>query len=188
MTNEHLIANKYAKALFLIAKEFNKMDLIYDELVVFFDKINSNHGIRQMLLNGWVPKKLKFVFCNAILEDHPVSDIVRKFLYVLIDKKRLFLLKKINMSFKEFLNGYNGVETVEITLAKAMDAEIIEKIKEQLRVNFKSEKLEFNVKFDKRILGGMVIKKGSSMIDFSILSKLYKIERAVGCSTLNLIN
>lgn len=188
MTNEHLIAKRYAKAMFLIAKELGSINSIYQEVSDFFGEINKNQKIKKLLLNRCVPQKLKLVFCNTILESQALSDVVKKFICVLIDHKRLSLLEKVLVAFKNLVNEHNNIRVVEVTFAKTMDSEIIDKIKKQLSPYFKDEKLEFDLKIDKKILGGMVIKTGSRMIDFSILTKLYKMEHAIGCSTSNLIN
>ena len=174
--------------MFLIAKELGNINSIYQEISDFFGEINKNQMIKKLLLNRCVPKNLKFIFCNTILESQALSDVVKRFICVLIDHKRLSLLEKVLVVFKSLVHEYNNTRIVEITCAETMDSVIIDKIKTQLSPYFKGEKLEFDLKIDEKILGGIVIKTGSSMIDFSILTKLYKMEHAIGCSTSNLIN
>ncbi|WPX96241.1 ATP synthase F1 subunit delta [Candidatus Bandiella euplotis] len=188
MGHENLTARRYAKALFLVANDLKKLDEVFAELNSFWDRINENKKIKKLLLNELVPQNVKLIFCNTVLQKMPVSNVVRKFINMLIFKKRLFLLQNMILSFKDLLYEYTNTRVVEITLAKKMEGEVIETIKKQLMKYFQDENLEFNFEFDARILGGMVIKTNSNMFDFSILSKLYKIQRATGYSTLKIIN
>lgn len=181
---ENLVARRYAQALFLATEDSKKLHSAYKELESFFNKIGDNEGLRKLLLNQSVPKKMKSVFCNTILQQVEVSDIVKNFIYLLISKERLFLLKKIVLSFKDLLNKHEGVKVIEITLAKQVGERSIENIKSQVTNYFNTKKLEFNFKINKEILGGIVIKTGSMMIDFSILSKLYRMQPTIDISKL----
>ena len=184
MSFENLVAKRYAQALFAVAKDLKKLHTIYKELNDFLGKISNNQEIKKLLLNKFVPKKVKLVFCNTILQQGQTSDVIKNFIHVLISKRRLFLLKKITLSFKSLLDKHDNVKVVEVVLARKTDEKNIENIKRQLTSHFKSENLEFNFTINKKILGGMVIKTGSIMIDFSILSKLYKMQPMIDVSTL----
>ena len=184
MSFENLVARRYAQALFLVAKDSKKPHAIYEELNDFFNKIDNNQGIEKLLLNQLVPKKMKSVFCSTILQQLQLSNITRNFIYLLIRNKRLFLFKKIILSFKDLLNENDNIKVVEVMLARKIDEESTENVKTQLANYFKTENLEFDFKVNKKILGGIVIKTGSVMIDFSILSKLYKMQPIIDISTL----
>ena len=184
MSSESLVAKRYAQALFLVAEDSKKLHTIYKELGEFFDKINKNQGIKNLLLNKFVPKKMKSVFCNTVIQQVRISNIVTNFIHVLINKKRLFLLEKVILSFKDLLNKHDNIKVVKIILAREIDKQSIENIKKQLTNYLKVENLEFDFRFNRKILGGMIIKVGSSMIDFSILSKLYKMQPTIDIPTL----
>ena len=181
---ENLVARRYAQALFLVAKDSKKPHATYKELSDFFNKIDNNQGIEKLLLNQLVPKKMKSVFCSTMLEQLQLSSVTKNFIYLLIRNRRLFLLKKIVLSFKDLLNKHDNIKVVEVMLARKIDEKSTENIKSQLANYFKTKNLEFDFKLNKKILGGIVIKTGSVMIDFSILSKLYKMQPTIDISTL----
>ena len=93
----------------------------------------------------------------------------------LIKKRRFFYLEKILKSFIEICSKKRGEIKAEIQSAKELSNEEIKKITEDLAQNF-SSKMKLNYKHNKSLIGGLVVKIGSLMIDTSIKNKLQQIE------------
>jgi F-type H+-transporting ATPase subunit delta len=184
MSIENLVAKKYAEALFLVGKDLNKIDSVYKELNDFFGILQNNEKIQRLILNRLVPKTVKSICCNTLLQQKNVSGTMKRFIHILIEKKRLNLLEGIILYFKALLNRYRKIRIVKVTLARKVSDVVIKKIKNQVMTYFKDQKLEFDFKIDKKILGGLVVKIDSLVIDFSILSKLYKMRPKINVSNL----
>jgi F-type H+-transporting ATPase subunit delta len=93
----------------------------------------------------------------------------------LIKKRRFFYLEKILKSFIEICSEKRGEIKAEILSAKELSNEEISKITEELAQNF-SSKMKLNYKHDKSLIGGLIVKIGSTMVDTSIKNKLQQIE------------
>ncbi len=93
----------------------------------------------------------------------------------LIVKRRFFYLEKILKSFIEICSEKRGEIKAEIQSAKELTSDEINKITEDLTKNF-SSKMKLNYKYDKSLIGGLIVKIGSTMVDTSIKNKLQQIE------------
>ena len=93
----------------------------------------------------------------------------------LVKKRRFFYLEKILKFFLEICSEKRGEIKAEIQSAKELTSDEINKITEDLTKNF-SSKMKLNYKYDKSLIGGLIVKIGSTMIDSSIKNKLQQIE------------
>ena len=93
----------------------------------------------------------------------------------MVKKRRFFYLEKILKSFIEICSEKRGEVKAEIQSGKELSNEEIKKITEDLVKNF-SSKMKLNYKYDKSLIGGLIIKIGSTMVDTSIKNKLQQIE------------
>ena len=93
----------------------------------------------------------------------------------MIEKRRFFYIEKILKNFIEICSDKRGEIKAEIKSAKELSIDEINKITEDLAKNF-SSKMKLNYKYDKSLIGGLIVKIGSTMIDTSIKNKLQQIE------------
>ena len=103
------------------------------------------------------------------------DDLLKNFMTFLIKKRRFFYLEKILKSFIETCSNKRGEVKAEIQSAKELSSDEIKKITEELTQNF-SSKMKLNYKHDKSLIGGLIVKIGSTMVDTSIKNKLQQIE------------
>ena len=92
-----------------------------------------------------------------------------------IKKRRFFFLERILKSFIEICSKKRGELKAELKSAKELSNDEITKITEELTKNF-SSKIKLNYKYDKSLIGGLVLQVGSTMVDTSIKNKLQQIE------------
>ena len=112
---------------------------------------------------------------NKISENFRIDNLLKNFMMFLIKKRRFFYLEKILKSFIEICSVKRGEIKAEIQSAKELSNDEINKIAEDLAKNF-SSKMKLNYKHDKSLIGGLIVKIGSTMIDTSIKNKLQQIE------------
>ena len=94
----------------------------------------------------------------------------------LIQKRRFFYLEKVLSDFIEVCSKARGEIKAELFSAKELNETDISKIKEELSQNF-GAKIQLNYKFDPSLIGGLVLKVGSTMVDNSIKNKLQQIQK-----------
>ena len=188
MTSENIIVERYALALFINMERLGQVDEIFSEINQFFDQIKSRKSVEKLLLNKFVPKKTKMIFCNTLLSKIKISDLLRRFTKVLIDKQRLYLLKKVIASLEKIINKKNNIKVLELILAKQLDDNSFNEVKNALMKYFNDMNIKFNISYNSCILGGMIIKKESLMLDLSLLSRIKKIEFLIKDANLKLMN
>jgi F-type H+-transporting ATPase subunit delta len=188
MISENIIVKRYALALFINMEQLDQVDEIFGEINQFFDLIKIRKSVEKLLLNKFVPKKTKMIFCNTILSKTKTSDLLRGFIKVLIDKQRLYLLKKVVASLEEIINKKNNIKVLELILAKQLDDNSFSEVKDVLMKYFNDMNIKFNITHNSCILGGMIIKKESLMLDLSLLSRIKKIEFLMKDANLKLMN
>ncbi|WHA05343.1 ATP synthase F1 subunit delta [Candidatus Bandiella numerosa] len=176
MISENVIVERYALALFINMKKLGQIDKVFGEINYFFAQIQVNKSVEKLLLNKCAPKKTKMVFCNTLLGKMKISDLSRSFIVVLIEKKRLYLLKKIITSLEKIIDKKNNIQTLKLILAKQQDDGYLDKVKNELTKYFHSMSIKFNINYDNEILGGVIIKKDSLMLDLSFRSRIKEIK------------
>ena len=178
---EKTIAKKYAKALLVSLKSQSSDNDLLIEISNFFSIISTSHVVKKVLLNKFVPKKTKLMICQNIYSSFCPSDILKSFIKLLINNKRLYLLKIIISLLEVIIHHRNNTKTVELTFATEIDKNNLSQIKYMLTKSLNFKKVNFIINLDRNIVGGVIIKKGSQMIDLSIFSKIKKL-RSIGNS------
>jgi F-type H+-transporting ATPase subunit delta len=115
---------------------------------------------------------------GAILARLSVHDLTRKFVMLLAEKRRLFVLPTINHAFGKLLANLRGEMTAEVTSAQPLkDAQIVA-LKGVLKDTYKRD-VRLDTKVDPALIGGFILKAASRQIDTSLRSKLKALESAM---------
>ena len=115
---------------------------------------------------------------SKIVENYKLNNLISKFLGFLISKRRFFYVKTILQDFVETCSKKRGEVKAELISSKELSGEQVSKIKDELSQNFNA-KIKLDYKYDKSLIGGLVIQVGSIMVDTSIKNKLQQIENTM---------
>ena len=180
-------ANRYSLALFELANESNSLSLIEENSISFLNLISNSKDINNLIKDPTVGRDVLVNIINKLSENFKLEDLFKKFLNFLIMKRRFFYIEKILKSFNQICSEKRGELKAEISSAKELtqneinkitdelSKEEINKITEELSKSFKS-RIKLNYNYDQSLIGGMVVQVGSTMIDTSIKNKLQQIE------------
>ena len=113
---------------------------------------------------------------NKISDQFKFNELLKKFLGFVVTKRKLFYIEKILNDFLFISSKARGEIQAELCVAKNLNESEINKIKDELSSTFSSN-IKLNHKHDPSLIGGLIIKVGSTMIDTSLKSKLKKIEK-----------
>jgi F-type H+-transporting ATPase subunit delta len=172
---EH-IARVYADALFGVAKEKGKLDVIREQLGQFADALASN---REMQLFFFSP-----YFSSAEKENGLAKAVegaepeLLNFLQLLLEKHRMPVLFRIRKQFDSLWAKENKRLGVIVTSAVELDPEIAERIGSELEEQT-GEVVELESRVDPDILGGLVVQVGNMVLDTSIRNRLEKLRKSV---------
>ncbi len=171
-------SERYSRALFEVLKEFNELEkaeinirdfqLVLDNSLEFKNFIKDpTQGISQQnnVIN-FLSDKLKF------------SKNLKNFLLLLIQKRRIFFVKKIFDSFLKLCSSMRGEIKAALISSKELSKSELDEINKDLSSSMGST-LKFDYEVDKDLIGGLKLQLGSFMIDTSIKNKLKKYEKAM---------
>ena len=173
-------SNRYSLALFELAKENNVLINLENQSSSILNLIDSSKDFSNLIKNPTINRENLIKVINNISDSNNFENLLKNFMIFLIQKRRFFYLKKILKGFIEICSEKRGEIKAEIKSSKELSNEEISKISNDLEKNFNS-KIKLNYKHDKSLIGGLVIKVGSTMVDSSIKNKLQQIEnRMIG--------
>ena len=168
-------SDRYARAIFELAKENSELDSIENNLRIFLTIYNSNIELQNFIQDPTQSLVNQNNAMNKISEIMKFSKILKNFFLILIEKRRFFI-KKIIMRLIKLLTVKRGKLTAELISSKALSDLELKKISSELSEALGSE-ITFNYKTDKGLIGGFKMQVGSLMIDTSIKNKLKKYEQ-----------
>ena len=168
-------AERYSLALYELSKESNLLDVVEQHSLAIINLINSCKDFNNLIKDPTRNQEDLILVINKISENFNIDSLLKNFMTFLVKKRRFFYLEKIFKFFLEICSEKRGEIKTEIQSAKELTSDEIRKITEDLTKNF-SSKMKLNYKYDKSLIGGLIIKIGSTMVDTSIKNKLQQIE------------
>ena len=166
---------RYSLALYELAEESNVTHEIEKDTSSIIQLISNSSDFNSLIKNPTNKKGDQLNVILKISEKFKINNLLTKFLSFLIFKRRLFYVEKILKDFIEICSKKRGEIKAELIAAKELTEEEINNIKEELTKNF-SSKIKLNYKYDKSLIGGLILQVGSTMVDTSIKNKLQQIE------------
>ena len=169
-------AQRYAAALYEIAMEDSMLDKVENEVNILSQLLKLSSEFRSIISNPSVGKKNQTKVIIKIAEKGNFSEIFKKFLGLLVFKRRIFYLQKIIDNFLNIISLKKGEIQAKLMSSKELSNIEVEQIQKELSENYKA-KIKLAYKYDPDLLGGLIIQVGSVMIDASLKTKLHKLEQ-----------
>lgn len=172
------LAERYAAALFDLADERRILDEAAANLrqlkAMMTESVELSRLIRSPILSREEQGKAVVV----LAERAGFAPLVRDFLAVVARNRRLFAVPAMIEAYLEKLAERRGEVTAEVAAAQALSTTQIDLLREQLRRSV-GRQVAIDVRVDPGLIGGMIVKVGSRMIDGSIRSKLQRLQMAM---------
>ncbi len=171
-------AGRYSTALFELAREAGELDRAEADLAQLAEALESSPELNELIRNPVYTRAQQEKGMAAIGDRMGLSELVRNVVGLMAQKRRLFALPQMIAKFRALLAEHRGEVTAEVTsahpLSDAQAAALGEKIKSSM-----GRDVKLDVKVDERIIGGLVVRVGSRMIDSSIRAKLARLQNAM---------
>ena len=168
--------NSYAQALFELASEGNALTEIEKQANSILVLIKNSEDFSYLIKNPTTRSEDLTKVMEMISEKNNHNELLKRFISFIIKKRRFFYVEKIFKYFLEVCSKSRGEINAELIAAKELNGEEITKVKNELAENFGSN-IKLNYKHDPSLIGGLVLKVGSTMVDTSIKNKLLQIEK-----------
>ena len=173
-----VIAKRYAKALFHLAEKGNAYETVGQDLAEFTQTFADSEELQNVLADTKISSLLKREIVNKILAQLRPTPLVQTFVQYLLSKKRIFLLADIEKVFSSLVREKLGRLDAEITVAKALSESRVFEITQKLS-QFSGKDVHVDVKVDPEIIGGVVTRIGSVVIDGSLRHQLTRVYQSI---------
>ena len=172
------MAGRYAIALFDLASETNAIDAVKADLERFDALVAESADLERLVRSPVFSADEQSQALAAVLERAGIGGLAAKFLKLVTANRRLFAVRDMIRGFRELVAKHKGEATAEVTVAEQLKDEHIEALRAALKA-VSGKDVDLDIKIDPAIIGGLVVKLGSRMVDTSLRTKLNAIKHAM---------
>lgn len=165
------VSKRYAKALISLGKEDGKYQEYGDNLLDFSKLCKKNPEFLIAISNQVFPVEDRRKILNTILQRSEFSDLVKNFLNLLLDKNRISAINDIAAYYDRYSDEISNIARAEITTISPLKADACQTI-ENVLGDFTSKTIKLELKEDKSIIGGIIVKIGDLVLDGSVRAQL----------------
>lgn len=172
------IASRYAKAVFDLAKEENSVSKIESDIDAVDTALTESDDLRDLISSPVYSRDDQGKAIAALAKKMGLSPIITNTLNLMSQKRRLFVLPQLIQALRAAIAEDKGEVTAEVVSAKALTKTQSEKLAKTLQERIGKD-IKINASVDEALIGGLIVKVGSKMIDTSIASKLNSLQNAM---------
>jgi len=169
------MAGRYAAALFELAKDQRQLDEVERDLTALSQMLDRSGDLRRVVLSPVITTDDQAKAFNAILARAGVAGLVGNFVNLIVRNRRLFALKDMIKAFRALLARERGEVSADVTSAHPLTPEQMQALADTLRTSI-GKNVRIDTRVDPNLLGGLVVKVGSRMIDSSLRTKLNNLK------------
>ena len=172
------LAGRYAAALFGLARDENQIDAVSRSLEGLSQALAESADLRRVMSSPLVSRNEATAIVANLVPALALDPLTARFLGVLAKNGRLGELPKVITAIRAMAAGYRGETTAQVTTAHPLDDDQVAGLKTQLKARAGRD-VTIDAQVDPSILGGIVVRLGSQMIDASIRTKLNTLATAM---------
>ena len=168
------ILGRYAQALLSIAQDGNVVDPVAQDIASLLNILEDSQELRNFLFSPIFKADDKKAVLNRVLGDG-VHPLTRNFLMVLVDRRRILLLKGICKEFQSLLRKLNQTVLAEVISVNELTDDQKRLLQDKVKTITGARQVDLETKLDPDLIGGVIIKIGSQVIDASLRGQLRRI-------------
>ena len=172
------VPGRYATALFDLAKDQGAVDVVAKNLTVIDGLLHESADLMRLVRSPVFSADDQAKALTAVLGKAGVSELTLNFIKVIARNRRLFGLGDMIRDFRLIFARMKGEVTADVTSAQPLTGAQRTQLLEQLKTSL-GKNVQLNTTVDPSILGGLIVKAGSRMIDSSIKTKLNTLKFAM---------
>ena len=173
------IAGRYASALFDLAEEAKATDKVGADLASFAELLAGSADLQRLVKNPVFTAGEQTAAVSAVLAKAKIGGLAGNFLKLVASKRRLFAVEGMIRAFHALVDRKNGVVSAEVTVPSALNDKNRAAVLEALKGVTGGKSVSLTEKVDPSIIGGLIVKVGSKMVDASLKTKLNSIKLAM---------
>jgi len=172
------VAGRYATALFELARDQKSIDAVRADVDKFAALLADNPDLVRLVRSPVFTAQEQGKALDAVLAKAGITGITANFLKVLTANRRLFAVNDVIRAFRALVAKFRGEATADVTVAEPLNDKNLDALKASLK-SVTGKDVDLNVKVDPSIIGGLIVKLGSRMVDSSLRTKLNSIKHAM---------
>ena len=172
------VAGRYATALFDLATEAKNLPAIEADLETLSAALAGSEDLQNVINSPLLSREEQGGVMAAVTKKLGLSDTVSNTVALMAEKRRLFALPDVIDAVKALAAEARGEVTADVTAAKKLTKAQQDALAKALKKSVGKD-VEINMTVDESIIGGLIVKVGSKMIDTSIASKLSKLQNVM---------
>ena len=172
------IAGRYAQALFELAKDGGSLKALEADAEALGAVLTSSPDFAAMIASPVIAREEQAAAVQAVAAKMGVSTLMANTLALMANKRRLFVMPQLVADLKRRIAVEKGEITADVTSASALTAAQVKKLIATLKAST-GQDIKLNATVDESLIGGLIVKLGSTMIDTSVKAKLNALQNAM---------
>ena len=173
------MAGRYANALFELALEDKAVDAVKKDLEQFDAMVAGSTDLNRLVRSPVFGVEDQLKALSAVLDKAGIKGLAANFLRVITTNRRLFAVRDMIRAYRVLAARHKGEVTAEVTVAEPLSDKNLDALKSALKTVTGGKDIDLDVKVDPTIIGGLIVKVGSRMVDSSLRTKLNAIKFAM---------
>ena len=173
------MAGRYAGALFDLARDDKAIDAVKADLEQFDKLIADNPDLNRLVRSPVFGADEQLKALSAILAKAGIKGLAANFLRVITANRRLFALREIIRGYRALVARHKGEVSAQVTVAEKLSDKNLDALKSALKSVTGGKDIDLDIEVEPAIIGGLIVKIGSRMVDSSLRTKLNSIKFAM---------
>jgi F-type H+-transporting ATPase subunit delta len=173
------MAGRYATALFELARDEKAVDAVKKELDQFDALVGGSADLNRLVRSPVFGADEQLTALSAILSQAGITGLAANFLRVITTNRRLFAVRDMIRAYRALVARHKGEVTAQVTVAEKLNDKNLDALKSALKSVTGGRDIDLDVKVEPAIIGGLIVKIGSRMVDSSLRTKLNSIKFAM---------
>jgi len=172
------IAGRYASAVYELSKEADAVSTIEEDIVALQDALGDSADFRALIHSPVYSREEQGAAISALAAKMGLSATMSNTLALMAEKRRLFVLPQLVATLKDVIAAEKNEVTAEVVSAQPLTDAQAAKLAETLTAST-GKTVTLNATVDESLIGGLIVKVGSRMIDTSVRAKLNSLQNAM---------
>jgi len=173
------MAGRYATALFELARDNKAVDAVKKDLDQFDALANGSADLNRLVRSPVFGADEQLKALSAILAKAGITGLAANFLRVITTNRRLFAVRDMIRAYRALVARHKGEVIAQVTVAEKLNDKNLDALKSALKSVTGGKDIDLEVEVDPAIIGGLIVKVGSRMVDSSLRTKLNSIKFAM---------
>ncbi len=177
------ISQPYAQALMSVARSHDLTEQVGEDVRSLLNLLRSSEQLRNFFANPFIKAEDKKAVLRQIIGETTVQPYLRNFLMLVVDRGRILLLEGIAEQYLTLLRQLNQTVLAEVISAVELTEAQQQAVQEKVKTMTNAHQIELDTKLDPELIGGVIIKVGSQVIDASLRGQLRRLSLRLSSGT-----